>query len=160
MAPPLALVTSVGSYYLLPFFIHAALCSLASHYVESTIPCCGYRLPLVNSSMASVNASCCSDCLTSMSCKSRLVLAALMPFFQCLLRCYYVNPTRRVWDPGKVERLWDPGIESDRANTSIDPLMSPLRLTMMRALPMPIYCFRSLFHYCHPSLSRPTVPNI
>ena len=44
----------------------------------------------------------------------------------------------------------------------VDPLMSPLPLTMMRALSICVFrsLFRSLFHYFHPSLTRPTVPNI
>ena len=43
---------------------------------------------------------------------------------------------RRVWDPGKSSTLID-------------------KATRRR-----LYVFRSLFHYLHPSLSRPTVPNI
>ena len=64
------------------------------------------------------------------------------------------NNTRRAWDPGIA-------IVFPRCDVALGESRSIERgFNTSHSQANRICVFRSLFHYCHPSLSRPTVPNI
>jgi len=165
MATPFALALALtGSYLLL--FVHATLCSLSTQCVESAAP-----------SRALFDDF---DDLTMMTVTVTVTMTATMAS----------PTARFIWDPGGIGMSpIDPvaGIDRPPVHASIG-WMSPIdpvdrsdrppaveslvafpssgsssRLTFSTqdaattVLPTPSV---SIFHYCHPVLSRPTVPNI
>ena len=148
MVLPLALVS--GSYFILSIYYYLILSFLPLHHHAQGEPAavCPWRT---------------RQCVC-------VLLVASMPFFT----------TRRVWDPGKVEAVNDapaadplPSIVKVEANgfgqcrprstgTACHPPFVTQRLLKHASEANRVYVspIQSLFHYSHPILSRPTVPNI
>ena len=93
-----------------------------------------------------------------------MVFALVVATTDFRLLFHYLHPSFHHHDHTTINLGDDISVDS-RRRLAID-ILPPAQSTQahgespltMGALS--IYLFRSLFHYCHPSLSRPTVPNI
>ena len=158
MVLPLALVS--GPYFILSIYYYLILSFLPLHPPQGESAMATEPAPATTTSNRTcrcrrrqhppfVTRGLLTPWQAAASPRQHVLLVALMPFFQCLLQ----DTSRRVWDPGKVkvEAVNDAPAAAPFPRCASAEYEPTARSTES---------IRSLFHYCHPSLSRPTVPNI
>ena len=164
MALPFPLVSG-SSYFILSIYYYLLLSSLHLHHHQAqgasstaTVePSFRFRMKVKVATMPF--ELCHQRCATEPSCQHPLSSQARGFYF--LLLHPYKNP----------RRVWDPGIEVSSFRVKVATMALPFDLALginggsYFIMPHPLFGrahgdLQALFHYSHPVLSRPTVPNI